>query len=97
MVGSGFINIYPDQTVPAHLQNLVSVYATNRDMNVSTMVRNDCASDARLGDGVFRRRSDVGIVQPAPLRLQELHEDRVARRRANLELSSQPYGKFAAV
>jgi hypothetical protein len=32
VVMSGFRNIYPGQTVPAHLQNLVSGYATNEEL-----------------------------------------------------------------
>jgi hypothetical protein len=32
VVRNGFINIYPDQTVPVQLQNLVSGYPTHQDL-----------------------------------------------------------------
>jgi len=32
VVRSGFLDIYPGQTVPAHLQNLVSGYATYQEL-----------------------------------------------------------------
>ena len=34
VVISGFLDIYPGQTVPAHLQNLVSGYATYQDIEM---------------------------------------------------------------
>jgi hypothetical protein len=39
-VRRGFLDIYPGQTVPAHLQNLVSGYATNRGLAYGSQSNN---------------------------------------------------------
>ena len=42
MVGSGFLDIYPGQAYPPHLQSLVSGYATNQGLSRAVCVSANC-------------------------------------------------------